>query len=212
MTHCVVTVGAESPEPQMNLPHLLRSAAWTRAVATLTAAALLGLCGCSPPQQAEAAVDVDDLPAFSATEAALFDDTITGNAFGDDVDETGPDQQLKLSERSVRADGIVPVKISTVTSDTRGDDQVYQLVLVPNGAPLHGPEQAEPIPVTVSSDSPSFPFVHGADAELVGKQFIFLYRRYNVDGSATTHWRLEADSNEVRKAIAEARIMEELDS
>jgi hypothetical protein len=191
---------------------LLRPTAWARAVVTLTAAASLNLPGCAPPQQAEAAVDVEDLPAFNATEAALFDDTITGSAFGDGLDESGAEHEMKLSERSVRADGIVPVKISTVTSDMRGDDQMYQLVLVPNGEPLCGPEQTESIPVVVSSDSPSFAFVHGADAELVGKQFIFLYRRYNVDGVATTHWRLEADSNEVRKAIAEARILEELDS
>ena len=200
----------------MILSPLFRSTVWVRAIATLTLAPLVGLlvglCGCAPAQQAETAVDVEDLPAFSATEAALFDDTITGGAFGDGMDEVGEDQQLKLSERSVRADGILPVKISTVTSDARGDDQVYQLVLVPNGSPLHGPEPTEPISVVVSSHSPSFAFVRGADAELVGKQFIFLYRRYNVDGTATTHWRLEADSNEIRKAIAEARILEEIDS
>jgi len=180
--------------------------------ATVTVAAVLGTVGCAPRQNAQAPIDVEDLPAFSATEAALFDDTVTDAAFGDGIDESGPDRELKLSERSIRADAVLPVKVSTVTSDSRGDDQTFQLVLVPNGAPLHGPEQPEPISVEVSSDSPSFPFVRSADVELVGKQFIFLYRRYNVDGNAVMHWRLEADSNEIRKAIAEARILEELDS
>ena len=196
----------------MNRSHLLRSNGWGRAWTTVAALTLLWLGGCAPPQDPQAPPDVEDLPAFSATEAALFDDTIADSAFGEGMDDTGPDQELKLSERSVRADGIVPVRISTVTSDLRDDDQLYQLVLVPTGAPLHGPEQSEPISVTVSSASPSFPLVRGADAELVGKQLIFMYRRYNVEGNATMHWRLEADSNENRKAIAEARILEELDS
>ena len=196
----------------MNLRNSVRSTAWARFVTTLAALAFVGHGGCAPPPDAMSAEDVEDLPAFSATEAALFDDTLAGNAFGEDLEENEADQKLKLSERSVRADGALPVKISTVTSDIRGDEEAYQLVLVPTGAPLFGPQQSEPISVTVSSESPSFPFVRGGDAELVGKQLILMYRRYNVQGIATMHWRLEADSNEVRKAIAQARLLDELDS
>jgi hypothetical protein len=193
------------------MPHvLLRSSArWF--CCGLVSVAWIGLGGCEPPPTgAESAAVATDLPAFSASEAALFDDTIALGVFGADLEETDPAKDPKLRERVGRSDAVVPVKVSTVTSDTGGELQGYQLVVLPTGAALHGKAASGQLILEISSRSPAYPFVKSADAALVGRALILMYKRYNENGAVATHWRLEADTDEIRKAIAQASALEEL--
>jgi hypothetical protein len=179
--------------------------------AALIVAAMLALDGCAPPASGDqAAASATDLPPFTAAEAALFDDTIALVVFGSDLDQSDPAKDPKLAERVARADVVVPVKISTVTSDSGGEVGGYLLTVVPTGAALHGSSDSQPITLEVSSRSPAYPFVKSADATLVGRPLILILRRYAVDGAVVPHFRMEPDTDEVRKAIAEASALEEL--
>jgi hypothetical protein len=174
-------------------------------LATCTAGAcLLALAGCSTAPAAESASDVEALPEFTPTEATLFDDTISLAVFEEEVADAPSLDTLKLRERVARADSVLPVRISTVTRDTSGDSQTYQLSVTPAGQPLVGAPQPEPLVVSISSRSPSFPFVRSSDTALVGRRLILFFRRYEVDGQPTMHWRLEPDAKHVREAVVRA--------
>jgi hypothetical protein len=145
------------------------------------------------------------LPEFTAAEASLFDDSIALGVFGAELTDAEAGDDTKLSERTVRADAVVPVKVSTVTSDSVGETERFELEVTPWAASLAGAAQAAPITLQVSQRSPSFPFVKSAGTTLVGAKLILFFRRYDQDGRASVHWRLEADSNEVRKVVEQAR-------
>jgi hypothetical protein len=164
---------------------------------------------CAPPP-AETSADTSDLPEFTASEAALFDDAFSLGVFGAEFEETAPSADPKLADRTAQADAVVAVRVSTVTRDSGGDLKGYVIVVTPVGQPLAGSVAPEPVELEVTEQSPSFPFVSSADAGLVGQKLILFLKRYNDRGAAVVHWRLELDSDEVRKAIADASALEEI--
>jgi hypothetical protein len=149
------------------------------------------------------------LPEFTATEASLFDDTISVTVFGAELGEVAHADGNKLAERTRRADAVVPVTVSTVSADVAGQDARYEIVVTPWAAPLAGSAEQEPMVLYVSPHSPSFPFLGSAGSTLVGTRLILFFRRYAEEGKLSVHWRLEPDNNEVRKAIEEALLLAE---
>ena len=180
-----------------------------RGLALALAVCLGSSVACAPPP-AESSSDVEDLPEFTAAQAALFDDAIALGAFGRELEEVAPSADPKLGDRTAQADVVVPVKVSTVTRDRGGNAESYEIVVVPAGRPLAGSAEPGPVELDITEQSPSFPFVRSTDAGLVGQRLILFLKRYNDRGAAVFHWRLEPDSDEVRKAIADASALEEI--
>jgi hypothetical protein len=177
-----------------------------RAVLTiwLTGVALEA-AGCGPPPPLEDPVDVAPLPEFTPSEALLFDDTISQAVSAADLEEVPPAGDRKLAERIALADSVVPVKVSTVISDSGAMAHIFQLVVVPNGPPFAGASVEEPMTLVVSRLSPAYPLVRSEGESLVGRALIIFFRRYQVDGDVQIHWRIDVDSKRMRKAISRAR-------
>jgi hypothetical protein len=206
LSQCGVTSLPLNPkETRMQIAALLlRTTGRLVRGSTLVLPLLVGSCAAGSAPARDPA-ESGQLPEFTAAEASLFDDTIALSVFGAELTEVKDAENAKLSERTVRADAVVPVKVSTVTSESVGDTERYQLVVTPWAPSLAGAAQADPITLEVSWGSPSFQFVKSADITLVGTRLILFFKRYDQDGRASVHWRLEADSNEVRKVVEEAR-------
>ena len=166
--------------------------------------------GCGPDAPPSAVpTEAAGLPSYVAAEAAVFDDTFAPEVFGL-VPEPTSDDEKKLMERLEHADSVVRAQISTVTSDRqKGGAPNYQLVLRAVGPAISGRPATEPIPVGLSSSSPSYPLVAAAEESLVGRVVVFFFRRYNEKGNVAIHWHAEADTERTAAAIARARLLGE---
>jgi hypothetical protein len=147
------------------------------------------------------------LPPYGPQAAALFDDSIAPEIFGATLTGNNAAGDPALPSWTEQAESVLPVKISTISSDSAGDNPAYTLVLVPAAAPLAGRAPGQPIDVEITPTNPSYAFVRSADSTLVGKEFILFFRRYNEQGRATLHWRAEADTPELRAAVERARLV-----
>lgn len=173
--------------------------------AALALAALSAACG--PSEQPKTAPSAQQLPLYGPDAARLFDDTISPDVFGASIDGSDAAADPALPIRTQRAEAVVPVKVSTVTSDTEGGSPAYTLVLSPVGPPLSGRPWGQPINIEIWPTSPSFAFMHSADSTLVGREFILFFRHYNEQGQITVHWRAEADTPALRAAVERARLV-----
>src|ERR1043165_8791824 len=72
------------------------------------------------------------LPGYSGHAVEVFDDTIEPAAVNLDADRAyTPKTAPRLRERAQLADGIVRVKVTTVTAKTDGPDKLFQIGLHP---------------------------------------------------------------------------------
>ena len=184
-------------------PKPLRVMAPQRPCLALCLVLILGGCGAgrAPVWDPSAA----NLPAYTASDAALLDDRLSPEVFGAVVDPSDP-----VGRRASLADGIVRARLVTVTRDSTGQSESYVLELQPAPPALKGPDIAERLALTIPPANPSFAFVKSSDSELVGRPVIVIYKRYNEGGQATLRWHIEADNPRVMEALDRARIMGEL--
>jgi hypothetical protein len=168
------------------------------------AIAALIILGCSTGTIQQAGRPIDTLPQFTPEQSAYFDDGIAADLFG--LDSVGAEIEADpvLYQRTALADSVVPVIVSTVTSDTNGTTLGYQLVLSPTGPSLAGDPQGQPVTITVPPTSVSYPFVRAADATLIGRRLVLFLRHFSRDGDAVLHWHAELDRPEVRRSVARA--------
>ena len=180
---------------------------WPLLAVGLLACAALPASACAPPNRAEAAPAGEQLPPYGPDAAALFDDSIAPQIFGATLTGTNAASDPALPRWTEQAESVLPVKISTISSDSVGDNPAYTLELQPVGAPLAGRSPAQSIDIEITPTNPSYAFVHSADSTLVGKEFILFFRRYSEQGRTTLHWRAEADTAGLRAAIERARLV-----
>ncbi|MCA9632085.1 MAG: hypothetical protein KC766_30735 [Myxococcales bacterium] len=169
---------------------------------TLLAFLVLGACG---PSATSSSTPLG-LPAYTATSAALFDDTMASEIFDmPSAEQTPAQRQRQLYGRVSEADVIVQVRVSTVTRDGTGEDVRYTLSLSAVATPLRGEVDA-PIEVVVGPTSPSFALVRSEDTRLVGRQLLLLLKRFDESGTRTNHFRGEAATPanvaQIRKLMA----------
>jgi hypothetical protein len=168
-----------------------------------TAAALI-ILGCSTGAARQAGRPIDTLPLFTPEQSAWFDDAIAADPYGLEALGADADADSAIYQRTAFADSVVPVVISTVTSDTYGTAFAYQLVFSPTGPSLVGDPQKQPVTVTVPPTSAAYPFVRAADATLIGRRLVLFLRRFSRGGEAVLHWHAELDRPEVRRSVARA--------
>ncbi len=180
---------------------------WSLVAALLLALATVASVACGPSGRPKAPLAGQQLPPYDADAATLFDDSIAPDVFGASVDGSEAANDPVLASRTAQAESVLPVRVSTVTSDTGGESPSYTLMLQPAGPPLAGKPLTRPIGVEIGPDSPSYAFVHSADSTLVGREFILFFRHYNEQGQTTLHWRGEADTAALRSAVERARLV-----
>ena len=170
------------------------------------AAAALTLLGCTTGGPYQAGRPIDTYPRFTAEQSSWFDDAIAIDIFGMQTRGPLPGSDPALVERVANADTVIPVLVTTVTSDTVGSTPAYQLVLAPVGPPMAGASESQPITVTVPTTSTSYPYVKVADETLVGRRLILFARRFSGAGQAVIHWHAEVDTPEMRLAVRQAAV------
>jgi hypothetical protein len=170
----------------------------------ILAALLLGLgvsfaCGGNraPAEPAKAS-----LAGYSPEEAVLFDDVIAPAVFGFDAEGVNPATDVKLRERTRRADFIAAARVETVSRvggiENRG---AYEITLAPAAPSLVGEAGQAPIVLKITSTSPSYAWVDGAGPNWVGSRLLIFARRFREGGQTAIHFRCEPDTPDVRRAI-----------
>lgn len=180
---------------------------WSLLAAPLLAVAAVSSVACGPPDQPKIAPAAQQLPPYSAQAETLFDDSIAPDVFGASVDGVDAANDPALQSRTQESESVLPVRVSTVTSDSEGANPTYTLMLQPVGPALAGKPWTRPIGVEIGPENPSYVFVHSADSTLVGKEFILFFRHFDQQGRITLHWRAEADTSALRAAVQRARLV-----
>ena len=168
--------------------------------------------GCASTQHPEVESAVADLPAYAPEQAALFDDSFSAEIFG--LPYTGPDlaRDRQFVERLRTADAVVRTKISTITSDATGLAQSFSLTLRRIDEPLAGQLTHDFVELEVHGKNPSVALVARHQAVLIGKTVIVFLRDFNDAGQRVTHFRAEADTESVRKAVQSAKMLDDVGS
>lgn len=144
---------------------------------------------------------------FTAIDAQLFDHALTPEAFG--IISAATDD--KLEKRARAAEGVLPMRITTISRDTDGEDtNSYELTVVPMGPPLKGPPPQGPLVLSVDSWSPSYAMLQTLESRLAGTPVLIFYRRYKEGSSVALHWHAEADTQRVRATVENARLVAEV--
>ncbi|MEZ4372111.1 MAG: hypothetical protein R3B07_14860 [Polyangiaceae bacterium] len=152
------------------------------------------------------------LPAYTATAAGLFDDTLASEIFDmPSAEQTPAQQRRRLYGRVTEADLIVQVRVGTVTRDGTGESVRYNLSLAPVAAPLKG-ELDGSIEVEVGPTSPSFALVRSEDTRLIGRQLLLLLKRFDEAGAVTNHFRGESATPENAEQIRKMMALDELNA
>lgn len=160
----------------------------------------LSACGGS---DTEAEVPIDQLPPYTAEQAALYNDALAPQIFGMDAAISSSKPDDKLPELVKQADTVTRAKLVTVTrTRTPIDGRVrYLLVVEPLGDPLLGAPLPATLELSVGRASPSLSLLRSMDAEVVGSKFILFLKRYRAHGESALHFRAEPDSADLADTI-----------
>lgn len=150
--------------------------------------------------------------AYSGHQADLFDDTIEPAAVGLDFDKGyTPRLDRTLRERAQVGDAVVRVRVSTITAKTDGPDASYQLGLhtVEKLAGDHAPPSDFTIRINKTSDS--YGIMKNFESRLVGYAFVAFVREFShPGGEREIHFHLAPDTKDVKAAVGDAMLMNEL--
>ena len=162
--------------------------------------------GCSPAAP-RAVSAVAGLPEYTPEEATVFADLLTSAIFGLPR-EVPAKSDPALALCAARADGIVLVRVSTVSRETLAGTRGYSLSLSVDPTPVSGMGLESPLDLLIGQGNPSLARVQASNATLVGKRFILLFKRYADAGEPKLHWRGEPDDPAVRHAIENAKALD----
>lgn len=181
-----------------------------RPAVAMSIVALACVVGCGSSRDANAPGRA--LPTWAGHQVEVFDDTIEPAAVGLDLDKGySPRGDPMLRERAQLADGVLRVKITTVTAKTDGPDSVYQLGL--NTIEKMAGKNPPPAQFTlhVGKTSESHGIMRSFESRLVGKDFVAFVREFaRPDGERELHFHLAPDSKDVRAAVGDAVLLGEL--
>ena len=149
------------------------------------------------------------LPTWSGRAADLFDDAIEPSAVGLDFQKSyNPRSDPQLRERAQVSDGVVRVRVATVTSKKDGPEAVYQIGLhvVEKLGGSHSPEGDFNVMITKASESHGI--MKNFESRLVGYSFIaFVHDFVRSDGDREVHFHRAPDTKEVKGAVGEAILL-----
>lgn len=162
---------------------------------------ILALAACGSGQST-ADVPLEDLPPYTAEQAALYNDAIAPEVFGLNT-TPGREKPEEFVQLVQQADHIGRVKLVTITrTKTPADGRIrYHLALQPLGDPLRGETLQPQVELTVGMGSPSISLLRALDSEAIGSKFIILLKRYRAKGQMVLHFRAYPDSAKVADAI-----------
>lgn len=149
---------------------------------------------------------------YSGRQADLFDDTIEPAAVGLDLDKGySPRLDKTLRERALTAEGVVRVRVSTVTAKSSGPTAIYQLGLHTVEKLAGNNPPPSDFTVQVTNTSTSHGIMKSFESRIVGYAFIAFVREFaQPNGEREIHFHLAPDTKDVKTAVGDALLMNEL--
>ncbi len=145
------------------------------------------------------------LPPYTGHTTELFDDVIEPRAVGMNLEETvQPRTDPTLRERTQTGDGVVKVRVETVTGSGDGETVKYELTLrvLASLAGQHPPQDT--LTVFVDKSSPSIGILKSFDTRLGGKTFVAFVREFQNGEDRRFHFHFAPDTKDVAAAVKEA--------
>lgn len=182
------------------------------AMAVLAASTLVGLAACGSGDGRDANDPNRVLAAYAGRQADLFDDTIEPAAVGLDFDKGyTPRSDRTLRERAQTGDAVVRVRVATVTAKTDGPAVTYQLGLHTVEKLAGKVPPAADFTVQITKTSESHGIMKNFESRLVGYAFVAFVREFaHPSGDRELHFHLAPDTKDVKEAVSEAVILNEL--
>jgi hypothetical protein len=179
-----------------------------RLILALVALGGLTACGGGGTESARPTVP------YSGRPADLFDDAIEPAAVGLDFDKGyAPKVDKTLRERAQTGDGVIRVRVATVTAKKDGPEATYQLGLHPvERLAGHGGPKGD-FTVQIDKASASHGIMKNFESRLVGMAFVAFVREFGMpSGDHELHFHLAPDTKEVKAAVSDALALGELGS
>lgn len=149
------------------------------------------------------------LAPYEGKYAHVFDDTIEPASVGLDLDKTyAAAKDPDFYERVQSSEGVLQVRVTTVTTRSDGPDTTYILGMTSKAALFGVAPDSGQLSVEIRKGNESVGIVRSLENRIVGMPFIVCYRRFrSADGAAVAHFHLLPDTEEVRRAVADAVAM-----
>lgn len=145
------------------------------------------------------AVSPDDLPEYTAADAALFDDLAGPAAFGLSPD-VPPAEDRHLETRYRQADAVVKGRVSTVTQERLAGKAGYSLAVTVEET-LRGSIGEPVLELRMPAGTRGIARMDASGSGLVGKRILLFVRRFVREGEVELHWHGEPDDAEIRRAL-----------
>jgi hypothetical protein len=165
--------------------------------------------GCAPaPSFARKA----QLVLYEGRFVELFDDAIEGSAVGLGIRTAASVRgDSVLRERAHVADGVVVVRVKTVTTKVEGGATAYVLQLEPYQRLGGKKPPSEVFDVRFDKSTLGYGIARSFEGRLVGKTFIAFVRQFaNAKDDVAYHVHLAPSAPDVEAAVKEAVILDEL--
>ncbi len=142
------------------------------------------------------------IPPYSGRLSEIFDDVIVPAAVGVDLDRKYTARKDKtLSERIAKSDGVLRVRVTTVTGKVTETGTKYMLGLTVV-TKLGGKMTRDRFTVVVPTHGESAGVLRNFDTRLVGKTFIAMVREFiRSDGDTEFHFHIYPDNDDTVSAI-----------
>lgn len=167
------------------------------------AAATMPACGGSKPAE----IPVEDLPTYTAQQAALFDDAVAPAAYGLDQD-LPPERDRLFYDRLHQADAAAFGRIATVTEEALAGKQGYSLSVTVEKI-QRGTLRNPALELRVPTGGSGLARMEASSSTLIGKRVLVFVRRFARGGEPELHWHAEADDAATRRALQRSKPLDE---
>lgn len=174
------------------------------AVAGLLVIASPAACGGS---NAAPETPVEDLPPYTAEEAALFDDAVAPAAYGLSAD-LPPERDRLFYDRLHRADAVAFGRIATVTEESLAGKQGYSLAVVVERI-QRGTLVNRALELRVPTGGRGLARMDLSSSALIGKRVLVFVRKFARGGEPEIHWHAEADDAATRRALQRSKPLDD---
>jgi hypothetical protein len=177
-------------------------------VLLLALSAAPALVACGAPQT-RAQIELSKLPQYQGKDAELLDDTIELAAVGLTMEKPYFKGDPTFRERAQKAQVVVRMKVTTVTTDKVDERSTYHLTLTPQGEPFTGSD-ASPLEITLREGDKGFPVVNQVRDNFRGRTVLAMWKRYRQADDAVQHYYLAPDDADTVAAAKEAIVLQEV--
>jgi hypothetical protein len=174
---------------------------------SLIGAVLLTACG----NGSDASDPSRPVATYQGRQADLFDDSIDPAAVGLDFDKGyAPKLDKTLRERAQVSEGVLRVRVATVTAKTDGPDKIYQLGLHTVEKIAGKAPPPTDFTIQIDKNSEAHGIMKNFESRLVGYAFVALVKEFaHPGGDRQLHFHLAPDTKEVKAAVTDALAMYE---